>query len=218
MLRQIFHFNRAEGSKTGVQCCFRKFYTYYFQSFDQFAAEVHTGRRCGNGTFILGIYRLVALFIFFFRLAFNVFRQRGFTQNVQNVAKFLFSTVKKEAYGTAAGSCVVNNFSYQLVVVTEVQLVAHAYFTCRVYNYIPKVIRLIQFAQQKYFYLGTGLFFPAIKAGREYLGVVHYHHILVMEIAKHVFEYFMFYLASIAMNYHEAAFFTFFCGVLRDEI
>ncbi|MNF02482.1 hypothetical protein D3C80_2016310 [compost metagenome] len=95
-----------------MQCNFCKFHPFNLQAFDQLAAEVQTSSRRCYSTFILGIYRLVALFIFFFRLTLKQFRQWGFAHTVQHLFKGSIITVKKETDRTATGSSVINYFCY----------------------------------------------------------------------------------------------------------
>ena len=214
MLAQVFYLYRAEGTQARVQCSLGKLYTNYFQALDQLAAEVHTRSGRSHSTFVLGIYRLVAFFIFFFRLALDVFRQWCFAQYIQHVPELLLRTIKKETDGTATRCSIIYYFCYQLVIITKVQLVANAYLTRRIYDHIPQVVGLIQFAQQEHFYFGPGLFLTAIQAGRKNLGIVHHHYIFIVEIAQNIFEHFVLYFAAIAMHHHQTALFTFFGRML----
>src|SRR5690349_7725603 len=76
MLAEVFDLYRAKCTKTGMQCKLCKADTFYFATLDQLFAEVKACSWCSHCAFILGIYGLVALFIFFIRLAFDIFWQR----------------------------------------------------------------------------------------------------------------------------------------------
>ena len=183
-------------------------YAYDLKALNQFTAEVEACCRRCNSTFVLGINRLVALLIFFFRLALDVLGQWCFAQCLEHLAEGIVITIKEETDGAAAGSGIIYYLCYQLVIITKIQLVAYANLTRRVNYYIPKAVSLVQLAKEEYFYLGTCLLLTALEARREYLGVVDYHHILVIEETEDVFKGFMFYLPGVLVNNHKAAVFS----------
>src|SRR6476660_9519759 len=125
MFAQVFYLNRAECSKTCMQRYFCKAHPLDLQALDQFLTEMQSCSWRRNGSFMLCIYGLVTFFIFFFRLAFDVFRQWCFTHDVKHLAEFLIRTVPKEAYRTTTAVGVVNHFGNQFIIFPEIQLVAY---------------------------------------------------------------------------------------------
>src|SRR5580765_1613831 len=93
MLAQIFYFNRPESSQACMQCHFCKTDSFYLQAFYQFTAEMKTGCWCCHGSLMLCIYGLVAFFVFFIRLALDIFWQRCFTQFFKHATEFFFTVL-----------------------------------------------------------------------------------------------------------------------------
>ena len=108
--------------------------------------------------------------------------------------------------------------SHEVLLLAKIEFVAHANFTCGIYDYIPEAVGPVQFAKKKYFNLGACFFFTAIHPGRKYLSVVDSENILVVKIIQDVPEMLVFDLTRVAMNNHHAGVFTFFGGVLGDKI
>src|SRR5688572_33185223 len=102
MFAEIFHFNGTESTKPGMKRYFSKTDTFYLESFDQFTAEVQAGSRSCHGAFMFGIYRLVALFIFFVRFTLDIFRKWCFSQFFQLFTETFFAAFPEKTDRTSA--------------------------------------------------------------------------------------------------------------------
>ena len=66
--------------------------------------------------------------------------------------------------------------------------------------------------------LGAGLFLAAIHARRKHLGIIDNEDILVVKILHDITEVSVFKLSGVAVNHHHSAFFSFFTGMLSDQV
>ncbi len=80
MFAEVFHFNRAEGAKPGMQCDFCEPDAFNLQLLDQFNTKVQSGSWCCNSTFMFCIHCLVPDPVFFVGFAFDIFWQVVFRQ------------------------------------------------------------------------------------------------------------------------------------------
>ena len=215
---QIFHFDRPESAQAGMEGGFGETNAFDLKAFDQFFTEMKPRGRSSYGAFMLGIYGLVAFFVFGFGLALDVFRQGGFSQCLQHHAKLLVGTIPEETDRTSAAGGIVDHFGHQFVAFTEIELIAYADLPGRIHDHIPKAVSLVQFAKQEYLDLGAGFFLTAVHTGWKYLRVVHHKHVLVIKIINDVFEMTVLDLAGLSVDDHHPAVFSFFGGLLGDQV
>src|SRR6476620_7006864 len=90
-----------------------------------------------HSAFVFGVNSLVAFLIFLVRFSFDIFRKRGFAEDLEHFAKFFVSTFPKEADGSAAAGGIVNDFSNQFVTVAEIEFVSYTDLTGRINDYVP---------------------------------------------------------------------------------
>ena len=93
MLGQIFHVDVAEVAQSGVHGNEGEINTFDFHTFHKLTAEVETGCRHGNGSFIFGVDSLETFFVFRFCRAMDERRQWRFSQGIQSLLEFIMRTV-----------------------------------------------------------------------------------------------------------------------------
>ncbi len=120
MLCKILNINTPEVTETHMQCNFGKFDAYYFKLFQEFPAEMQSGRRSRHSTFILGKNGLVPFTVIRFNRSVYKFWKRCFPKSVEGLFKFLISTVKQKSEGSSSGGCIVNYFRNQKVIFPKI--------------------------------------------------------------------------------------------------
>ena len=78
MLGEVFNTHGLESTGADMQRHENFFTAFIANLLKQFIREVEPCRRCGNGTGILGIDRLITAFVGFFSDMLNIGRQRNF--------------------------------------------------------------------------------------------------------------------------------------------
>ena len=101
MLGQVFHIDFAEITQPGMQCQISKLAILNLQTFHQFTTEMKTGGGSHNRSFFRRKNILITIFVIRFYRTVDIFRQRGFTQCIQCLFKFIMVPVIKETQGTA---------------------------------------------------------------------------------------------------------------------
>ena len=96
--------------------------------------------------------------------------------------------VVEEPQGTATAGGVVDNLGHHGARLVKEQLVADTYLACRLYQHVPQAHLFIELAQQEHFYLGVGLLLGAVETGREYLGIIEYKGVALVEVVEYITE------------------------------
>ena len=179
---------------------------------------MQTGGGNGDSTELVGVDRLKTLAVFGFHFALEVLGDGGLTQFGDDLHEFLVRAVEQETEGSATRRGVVDDFSHQLVVLTEVKLVADADFTCGVHEYIPQDAFAVQLAEQEHLDDGTGLLLVAVQFGWENLGVVGHKYIAFIEFIQDVLEHLVLNFSGVLVDDHQAAVVSVFEGPLSNEV
>src|SRR3954470_24755444 len=112
-----------------MQCYLCKTNPLYLATLDKFVTEMQTCSWCGHCPFMFCINGLITFFVFFIRLAFNIFWQRSFAQKFKHLLKACIITIPQKTNGTTAARCVVNYFGNKLVVLSEIQFISNTDFS-----------------------------------------------------------------------------------------
>ncbi len=203
MLGKVFDIYFAEDAQPYVQSEVFGLHSAYFQTLHQFAREVHPGSWSHNSALTLGEDGLIAFGILRSGLAVDVIGQRSLAELEQLLLKLVVGTVIEEAQGASARGGVVYHLCHHGVVIAEIEFVAYADFSGRLHEHIPKLVFLVEFAEQKHFDKGIGLLLVAEEASWEYLGVVEHHNIAVIKVVDDFLEYVVLYLTCSAVDDHE---------------
>ena len=217
MLREVFDVDRTEVAQPDVQRDERTVDALDLHALHQVLREVHAGRRGGNGAFVLGEDRLVALGVLGFDLVAHPFGQRCLAQAEKRLLELLVGAVEQEAQRAPARGRIVDHLGHQQVVIAEVEFVADADLAGRVDQHVPEPQFAVQFAQQENLDLGTRLLLVAVEACWEDFGVVEYEEVFFVEVFDDVFENTVFDSAFGAVDDHQARIVPVFRRVFRQH-
>ena len=218
VLAQVFHLDGAEGTKAGMEGYFGEPDPFDLEALDKFPAKVQTGGGGCYRAFELGVYGLVAFFIFFVGFAFDVFGERGLTKGFQDVPELVVAPFKEETDGPAPGGGIVDDFRYQLVIVSKVEFVPYADLAGGVDDDVPKAVGFIQFAQEEDFDLGACLLFAAIHSCGENFGIVDDENVLVVKIVHNVFKTPVLDIPGLSFYDHEATLVSLLGRMLGNKV
>ena len=132
-------------------------------------------------------------------------RYRCLSISVERLDELVVRTIKKESQRTSTRSSVVYHFGNQTLVIAEIEFVADADLAGRIDQHIPEADIGIEFSQQEHLDASTRLFLVAIKSGRENLGVVEQHEVLLIKIINEILEHLVFDVATLLVEYHHPA-------------
>ncbi len=193
------------------------------QTLQQLTAEVQSGSRSSDSSFVLGIDGLEILCILRcdVTLVDDVAWQGRRTQCKQLALELVVGTVVKEAQRTSATGGIVNDLGHHRSVFFKEEFVANTNLACRLYQHIPQAKFFIQLTQQEHLNLGIGLLLGTKQTGRKHLGVVEHHDIAIIEVVDDVAEEqelvcvvalsvlgIHIYCLTLAVNDHHTAFVT----------
>ena len=207
VFREVLNFDGFEITYTGVQRDFSPYHIVEFEAFEEFAAEMETGRRRGHGALHFCVVGLVALRVLFFYVAKfpQLIGQWGGADTFHGGHEIVVTTFVEETDCATARGGVVCHFGHQLVAAgTKIQFVADADFPCGVHHHVPQPSLVVELAQEENSDAGSGLLFFAHQERGENLCVVRHNHIFRLEIVNDVFEYAVFDLTGVAVYNHQA--------------
>ena len=218
MLREILDIYGAEVAQTCVKRDEGRLDALDLHTLEQVLREVHSGRRCGHGAFVLGEYGLVALGILGLDLLAHPSRQGRLAQTVERRLELVVRAVEEEAQRTAARGGVVDHLGAHHVVVAEVELVPYSYLSGRINQNVPQTQLAVELAQQEDLDLGARLLLVSVEACGEYLRVVEDEDILLLEIVDYILENSMFDLARGSVYHHQTRLVAVFGGVFGQHV
>ena len=85
MIRHVFYLYRTECAQSHMQGDVGKPYPFFFDLFQKFFSKMQAGCRCCRGSLVLGVDRLVPVFIL--KLMCDVWRERHLSELVQHLFK-----------------------------------------------------------------------------------------------------------------------------------
>ncbi len=165
---------------------------------------MQAGRGHGHRALLGGVDGLETVAILGFRIAGHVAGKWGLAQLVNRLHEFLMRAVEQETQGAAARRGVVNDFSHQLVVLAEVQLVADSDFPSWVHEHVPQEALAVKLAKQEHLDDRASLLLVSVHLGGEDLGVVGHEHVAFVKDVHDVLEHAVLEGARVPVNDHQA--------------
>ena len=215
----------------------RRVDAFDFHAFQQLTAEMKSGSRHGNSTFVACEECLEVFQIFLCRMRVHVhtlhigilgaaveyiLRQRSLAKSEEVAFELIVRTVIEEAQGTSTAGRVVIDLGYHVAHLIEEEFVPDTDLTGRLHEHVPQVCLLVELTQDKDLNLRVGLFLRSVQTGWENLRIIEDEHIAIIEIVDDIAEVKVlafdrlslvillieFYLARCPVQHHQTGFIT----------
>ena len=161
-----------------------------FHTFHQFATEVKSRCRSGNGTLVLGKDTLeIIKVVGSGRTSVNdIAGKRCLTKCIEVAFELVMRTVIQETQCTSSAGCVVDHLSHHRSTLVEEELITDSYLASRFDQNVPKSHFFAEFTEQENFDFGIGLFLCAVKSCREYFRVVEDECVAIVKMLQNMTE------------------------------
>ena len=208
VLRKVFYIHFFEVARTHVNGDEGFVNVLQNHAVKELAAEMQTGGRSLDGALVGRKNGLIIDGILGRNRILHPVGDRRLAHLEQGLFEFLVGSVEQETQGTAARGGIVNHLGHQRTVLAEIQFVADADLAGRIHNHVPQPLLAVQLPQQENHDIGPRLFFLAIEARGEDLGIVQHEGVTLPEIIDDILENLVFDFSGLSVEDEHARFVT----------